>query len=128
MHPGLAADHAGPVLLTEGAASLLESVEIILRASATAGRLRPLALYAAVSAGSRLSDELLTALAGRRVLILPDADPAGLEGSARWTAALRSAGCTVCCRSMPPGCKDPGDALRCLPSGHPCWQALLSFP
>jgi hypothetical protein len=116
-----------PVLLTEGAVSLLEAAEAIFRADSVAGQLHSVAVLAAVSAQSRFTADHLAKMAGRRVRIIPDADPAGQDAAANWTATLRATGCTVDCIRLPDGSKDLGEALRQLPASHSYWHKLLTF-
>jgi len=125
---GMGADDV-PVILTEGAISILEAAEAILRADASpsAGTLHPVAVLAAVSACSRFTAGHLRKLAGRRVRIIPDHDPAGQEAAANWSATLRTAGCAVDAIRLPAGSKDLGDALRAIPATDSFWQQLLTF-
>ena len=116
-----------PVILTEGAISILESAEAIVRADAINGTWHPAAVLAALSASSRFTAPQLQKLTGRRVRIIPDNDPAGHEAAAHWTTTLRAAGCTVDCVKMPSGCNDLGDALHHLPAGDSFWSQLLTF-
>jgi hypothetical protein len=127
LNPGGLGNPDVPVLLTEGAVSLLESAEVVLRADAFANKLHSVALCAAVSAGSRFTAGGLSRLAGRRVRILAYADEAGVKGASAWAASLRDAGCRVDCLRMPGGFKDLGDALRAIPQGDPFWLRLVTF-
>ena len=127
LNPGGMENPEEPIILTEGAISVLETVEVILRANAITGTVPSVAVLAAVSAGSRFTASQLAKLKGRRVRIIPDADPAGQEAAANWTATLRAAGCTVDCARLPAGCKDLGDALRHIPAGDSFWPQLLTF-
>ncbi|HWB04274.1 MAG TPA: toprim domain-containing protein [Verrucomicrobiales bacterium] len=115
-----------PVILTEGAVSLLESLEAIRRANA-ALEAPFVAVLAAVSAQSRFTPGHLRRIAGRRVRIVADNDPAGIAAAANWTATLKTVGCRVDCLRMPPGLKDLGDALRAIPEKDSFWQKLLTF-
>lgn len=127
LNPGGMGAPEVPVILTEGAISILEAAEAILRADSTAGPLHSVAVLAAVSASSRFTAGHLAKLAGRRVRIIPDNDPAGQEAAANWTATLRTAGCTVDAIRLPAGSKDLGDALRAIPATDSFWQQLLTF-
>lgn len=127
LNPGGMGTDDVPVIITEGAVSILEAAEAILRADSTAGRLLSVAVLAAVSASSRFTAGHLTKFAGRRVRIIPDADPAGQAAAAHWTASLRAAGCTVDAIRLPAGLKDLGDALRDIPAGDSFWPQLLTF-
>jgi hypothetical protein len=116
-----------PLLLTEGPVGLLESIEALLRADRAKDAWHATALMAAVSAGCRFTDSELRALAGRRVRILPDNDPAGRNAAETWARALRSARCRVECVGLPSGVKDLGDCLRTLPADDPFWGQLFDF-
>ena len=106
---------------------MLEAAEVMCRADDIAGWLHGVAVLAAASAQSRFTAEELAKLAGRRVRIIPDADPAGLDAAANWTATLRTAGCTVDCIRLPDGSKDLGDALRNIPVTDSFWHQLLTL-
>jgi hypothetical protein len=125
--PGGLGDPSVPVLLTEGAVSVLEAAETVLRADEIAGRLHPVAVVAAVSAGSRFRKAELAALAGRRIRIIPDADSSGQTAAAEWIMPLRARGCTVDSLRLPPGLKDLGEALRKLPPDDPYWLQMVTF-
>ncbi|HSI62792.1 MAG TPA: hypothetical protein VLE43_06725, partial [Candidatus Saccharimonadia bacterium] len=68
---------------------------------------------AAVSAGSRFTrdPELLQALAGRRVCIVPDAGEAGHDAAMAWAGALNSVGAQVDFAPLPEGFSDLGDLV-----------------
>lgn len=127
LNPGGMGKPGVPVLLTEGAVSMLEAAEVICRADDIAGWLHGVAVLAAASAQSRFTAEELAKLAGRRVRIIPDADLAGRDAAANWTATLRTAGCTVDCIRLPDGSKDLGDALRNIPVTDSFWHQLLTL-
>ncbi|HEX2750244.1 MAG TPA: hypothetical protein VHM91_19710, partial [Verrucomicrobiales bacterium] len=116
-----------PVLLTEGAVSLLESTEAVLRADRILSTDHAVAVVAAVSAYSRFTPEDLALLAGRRVRIIPDTDAAGQAGAFAWAASLTGAGCTVDCLHPPGGHKDLGESLQAVGKYDPVWTELLSF-
>lgn len=116
-----------PVILTEGAISIVEAAEATLRADATTGTLHSVAVLAAVSASSRFTADHLEKLKGHRVRIVADNDHAGQEAAANWTANLRAAGCAVDCIRMPTGCKDLGDAIKTIPPADSIWHQLLTF-
>jgi len=99
--------HQAPnVLLVEGAVGLLEA----LTAYALVDMQDSWTVLAATSASSRLKGdaELLRALSGRHVRIVPDTDKAGMDAAAFWINDLRAAGATVSIQELPPGCKDLG--------------------
>jgi len=103
------------VLMVEGAIALLEALaahEIVCPSDGWT-------IIAATSASSRFSRdrELLAALRGRFIRIVPDADDAGMEAAALWLADLENAGCSVDIRALPPGIKDLAP-LVANPSAH----------
>ncbi len=105
-----------PILLVEGCIGLLEALEAIRLQGKDEGPggWSPLA---AVSASSRFNDTLLNRLRGRRIRIVPDAGPAGMDFCAIATVSLRSAGCTVDAFRLPPGIGDLGPIVA-DPSRH----------
>lgn len=116
-----------PIIITEGAISILEAAEAIQRADINTGTMHPVAILAAVSASSRFTAAYLATLAGRRVRIIADNDTAGHEAAANWTATLRAVGCTADAIKLPPGLKDLGDALKAVPATDSLWQSILTF-
>jgi hypothetical protein len=127
LNPGGMGAQEVPVILTEGAISILEGAETVQRADGNSRPLHSAAVLAAVSASSKFTAGHLAKLKGRRVRIIPDADPAGQDAAAHWSVQLRTVGCGVDCVRMPAGCKDLGDALRLLPAGDSFWRQLLTF-
>jgi hypothetical protein len=127
LNPGGLGNPDVPILLTEGAVSLLEVAELIMRADFNSPSSHPIAALAAVSASSRFNPDQLTKLIGRRVRIIPDADPAGRAAAAYWTAVLRHHGCSVDCIALPERCKDLGDALRHVHTADSLWRNLLTL-
>ncbi len=127
LHPGGIGGPDVPVLLTEGAVSLLEAAEAIQRADSNTGTLHSVAIIAAVSASSRFNKDHLAKLAGRRVRILADNDHAGHEAAAKWAAALETVGCQVDALTMPDGHKDLGDLIKAIPATDSVWQSILTF-
>lgn len=127
LNPGGLGDADVPVFITEGAVSILEAVEVTIRADDHGSKKHPIAILAAVSASARFTAEHAAKLAGRRVRIYADADKAGMDAAASWSAALRAAGCAVTTIRPPSGCKDLGDALQQIPAGDSYWSTLLSF-
>lgn len=98
-----------PVLLVEGAIGLLEAFV----AQQWVKPDSPWDLLAATSASSRFYRDpaLLRRLAGRRVRILPDPDPAGIQAAASWLANLERIGCQVDAVALPSGFKDLGPVI-----------------
>lgn len=97
------------VLLVEGAVGLLEA----LTAYALVDMQHSWTVLAATSASSRLKGDpdLLRALSGRQVCIVPDLDKAGMDAAASWMQDLRAAGATVSIQELPTGCKDLGPLI-----------------
>lgn len=96
-----------PVLLVEGCVGLLEALEAIRLQGKDEGPggWSPLA---SVSASSRLDEDLLEKMRGRRVRIVPDEGQAGMDFCAVTAASLKSVGCTVDAFRLPPGSNDLG--------------------
>lgn len=101
------AGHPAPkVLLIEGCIALVEAIA----AHAIADPRDGWTVLAATSASARFArdPELLAALPGRFVRIIPDADEAGYEAAASWLTDLENAGCQVDAHPLPDGIKDLG--------------------
>jgi hypothetical protein len=100
-----------PVLLVEGVIGLVEAIAALMM---TRDCLDWTCL-AAVSASSRFvrDPELLQALAGRKVHIVPDAGEAGFAAFATWVSELEEAGALVqpVPEPLPVACKDLGDVV-----------------
>ncbi|QIF00068.1 hypothetical protein [Roseimicrobium sp. ORNL1] len=96
------------ILLAEGSLALVEGI-----AAAWLVERPDWIVLAATSASSRFErcPELLAALRGRQVRILPDADETGLNAAGVWLSELRNAGVLVDAAGLPPGCHDLGDAV-----------------
>ena len=104
-----------PVILTEGVVGLLETTALIGIAENGWGW----TTCAAVSSSSRFSSQpdMLAALAGRRVRIVPDANEAGARAAESWCQALHQAGASVDFFDIPAGHHDLGQAAQ-NPSSH----------
>lgn len=104
-----------PVLLIEGCVGLLEAAALI--GGAKNGW--HWTTLAATSSGSRFATapDLLAALAGRVVCIVPDADKAGADAAASWRADLRAAGASVDLFHLPEGHHDLGTIAQ-NPADH----------
>lgn len=96
------------ILLAEGSLALVEGI-----AAAWLVERPDWIVLAATSASSRFErcSELLTALRGRQVRILPDADETGLNAAGVWLSELQNAGVLVDAAGLPPGCHDLGDVV-----------------
>ena len=97
------------VLLIEGCIGLLEA----LAAHELTDPAKGWSILAATSASARFNraPELLAALSGRFVRIVPDADTAGLDAAASWLADLEKAGCHAEAHPLPSGIKDLGPLI-----------------
>lgn len=97
------------VLLVEGCIGLLEGVAALLSVNVR----EAWSVIAATSASSRFArdPDLLKSLAGRRVVVAPDADDVGLNAAASWLADLEGAGASVEAFELPSGAKDLGDLI-----------------
>jgi hypothetical protein len=102
------------VLLVEGTAGLLEGAASIWHVEPLAGW----TVLAAKNCHSSFSKSLpiLGAVAGRRVLIAPDAGEPGTAAAIRWGEELEAMNCQVEVLALPDGVDDLGDLLR-LPDG-----------
>jgi hypothetical protein len=100
-----------PVLLVEGVIGLVEALAAVMLARDALDW----TCLAAVSASSRFGRdaELLHALVGRRVHIIPDAGSTGEEAASMWMAELEDAGVHVQTEPvpLPIACKDLGDVV-----------------
>jgi hypothetical protein len=103
------------VLLVEGAVGLLEGIAAWYLADPDAGW----TVIAATSASSRFNrdPQLLTALAGRHIVIVADNDEAGTTGALSWLTDLEAKACTVRVTQAPDGHKDLG-TLVAQPEAH----------
>lgn len=105
------------VLLVEGAIALIEALAAHNHVGPNSGW----TIVAATSAYSRFEKdpELMQALAGRFVRIIPDNEPdgAGYKAAADWLIELEALGCGVEVRALPEGIKDLGP-LVADPSQH----------
>jgi hypothetical protein len=97
------------VLLVEGVVGWLEAVAAIHLAGAS--DFIPLAAFNCHSTFTKALP-VLGALAGRRVLIVPDAGEAGTAGALRWAEELEDIGCAVELLELPDGVGDLGELLR----------------
>ena len=97
------------VLLVEGVVGWLEAAAAIHLAGAS--DFIPLAAFNCHSTFTKALP-LLRALAGRRVIIIPDAGEAGTIAVLRWCEELESFGCQVEILEMPDGVADLGGLLR----------------
>ena len=97
------------VLMVEGAIGILEGLAAHDFVSPVDGW----TIVAATSAYSRFNrdPELMRALTGRRVRIVPDADEKGFDAAASWMGSLEGVGCTVDAIPLPPGIKDLGELM-----------------
>lgn len=97
------------VLLVEGVVGWLEAAAAIHLAGAS--DFIPLAAFNCHSTFAKALP-ILGALAGRRVLIVPDAGDAGIAAALRWITELEAFGCVVEIMQLPEGVGDLGELLR----------------
>jgi hypothetical protein len=104
-----------PVLLIEGCVGLLEAAALI----GVAQDGWAWTALAAVSSSSRFATQpdLLTALAGRLVRVIPDTNEAGARAAESWCQALHQAGASVDVFDLPAGHRDLGQAAQ-NPADH----------
>ena len=121
-------DPVCPSLLVEGAVGFLEALAAVIYADADGRPAGGWSVLAAIAAGSSFEKEpsKLPDFRGRRVRILPDADPGGtgLQAAAKWAAELEALGAAVDGVALPPGAKDLGDVLA-EPEKHRAFLAQL---
>lgn len=112
------------VLLVEGCVTLLEA----LAAHEITDPRESWTILAATSASSRFAraPELLAALAGRFVRIIPDADEAGQNAAASWLADLEAAGAQVDALALPDGFKDLGGIIANADAHHEPLNAIFA--
>lgn len=103
------------VLLVEGVVGWLEAAAAIHLAGAS--DYIPLAAFSCYSKFAKALP-VLGALAGRRILIVPDAGEKGKAAAEQWLDELEAVGCQVERIELPEGCNDLGDLLR-LPIALP---------
>ena len=124
-------DPVCPVLLVEGAVGFLEGLAAVLFADADGRPAGGWSVLAAIAAGSSFEKEpsKLPDFQGRRVRILPDADPGetGLQAAARWAAELEALGAVVDGAALPTGAKDLGDLLAEPEKHHAFLTQLFSI-
>ena len=92
------------VLITEGATDLLSAIDLYCRYCrnhAGNNSWQPVALLGASC--KRLHPEAAALIKGRRVRLVPDADPAGDGMADHWTGLLRKIGCAVDVVTLPQG-------------------------
>jgi hypothetical protein len=104
-----------PVLLIEGCVGLLEAAALI----GVAQDGWAWTALAAVSSSSRFATQpdLLTALAGRVVRVIPDTNEAGARAAESWCQALHQAGASVDVFDLPAGHADLGTIAQ-NPAAH----------
>lgn len=103
------------VLITEGATDLMAAIDLYSRYRRDFGGSHSWQPVALLGAGcKRLHPEAVALLRGRRVRIVPDADPAGDTMADHWQALLRKIGCPVDIVTLPQG-TDLTDHLSTIP-------------
>lgn len=103
------------VLITEGATDLLSAIDLYSRYRRNHAGTNSWQTVALLGAScKRLHPEAAALFKGRRVRLVPDADPAGDAMADHWTGLLRKIGCAVDVVTLPQG-TDLTDHLSTLP-------------
>ncbi len=110
------------VIAVEGLVGILEALEAYLRC----GIPRSCGFVAAYNRSSKLTAAEARWLAGRKVLIISDNDPGGLEASASWEQSILTFGGEVE-RVVPTVGKDLGDALKHSPDPPEAFVRFLAM-
>ena len=120
-------DPADLVFIVEGAIGLLELVAIQWLCAPHARRWYMVAAHSAASTFAA-DPELLAAIAGHHVRLLPDHGKQGKEAGDAWERELKGAGCRV----IPAELQEPYDDLEILlaagTAGLPAMRGLLIYP
>lgn len=104
------------VFITEGATDLMAAIDLYSRYMREHGGSHSWQPAAILGAGcKKLHPEAIALLRGRRVRIVPDADPAGDTMADHWQALLRKIGCAVDIVTLPQG-TDLTDHLSTIPT------------
>ena len=115
------------VFIVEGAIGLLELVAIQWLCAPYARRWYMVAAHSAASTFAA-DPELLAAIAGHHVRLLPDHGKQGKEAGDAWERELKGAGCRV----IPAALQEPYDDLEILlaagTAGLPAMRGLLIYP
>ncbi len=115
------------ILIVEGAIGLLECVSIQWLSAPYARRWKFLAAH---SSSSRFfyEPELLAAIAGHHVRIMPDLNESGKKAARAWRDELRAVGCTVDRSRMPEGFQDLRVILAAGSDGIAAAESILAYP
>jgi hypothetical protein len=120
-------DPADLVFIVEGAIGLLELVAIQWLCAPHARRWYMVAAHSAASTFAA-DPELLAAIAGHHVRIMPDPNEAGTKAACAWRDELRTVGCTVDRARMPKGFQDLRVILAAGSDGIAAARSILTYP
>ena len=115
------------LFLVEGAIGLLECISIQWVCAPLARRWRFLAAH---SKSSRFffEPEILGAITGHHIRILPDPGKEGIAAARAWRDELRSVGCRLDFATMPDGFQDLRKILEMGSDGVPAMRSILAYP
>ncbi len=115
------------ICIVEGAIGLLECVSIQWLAAPHARRWKFLAAH---SSSSRFfyEPQILKAIAGHHVRIMPDPGKTGIAAARAWRDELRAVGCRVDFAAMPPGFQDLKVILAAGSDGVAAARSILTYP
>ena len=104
-------DEDEEILIVEGVIGYLEALALQWL---TAPQARRFYILAAINSDVKFRNnlEVLKAIAGRKVLLIPDNDAAGEKAEEAWKMELANRGCRVRTAWLPDGFKDLGDLLK----------------
>jgi hypothetical protein len=120
-------DPADLVFIVEGAIGLLELVAIQWLCAPYARRWYMVAAHSAASTFAA-DPELLAAIAGHHVRIMPDPNETGEKAARAWRDELRAVGCTVDRSRMPEGFQDLRVILAAGSDGIAAAESILAYP
>ncbi|MES2469980.1 MAG: hypothetical protein V4675_22000 [Verrucomicrobiota bacterium] len=115
------------LFLVEGAIGLLECLSIQWICAPLARRWRFLSAH---SKSSRFffEPEILGAITGHHIRILPDAGKEGIAAARVWRDELRAVGCRLDFATMPDGFQDLRKILEMGSDGVPAMRSILAYP
>jgi len=89
-----------PLVLVEGGPDLLAAYCLLAAIPMSEGDVQPVAM---LGAETRIGDEALSVISGRRVIVIAQGNNAGKEASRVWSGQLAAVGCRVQLRDLPDG-------------------------
>ena len=115
------------VFLLEGAIGLLELEAIQWLCAPHARRWYMVAAHSAASTFAA-DPELLNAIAGHHVRIMPDHNETGKKAAKAWRDEVRAVGCSFDFAAMPPGFQDLKVILAAGTDGLSAARSILAYP